>query len=101
MERAMSDDLDALLSQPLPAIADAGFSARTLARIDRWAFYNWLIDAAAVTVCAIMGFLLVPLPALSDLVAKLTPQLAASAPVGLALAAILLTLSFERLLRPL
>ncbi|HEX3673415.1 MAG TPA: hypothetical protein VHU87_04010 [Rhizomicrobium sp.] len=97
----MSDDVDALLSQPLPSVADAGFSARTLARIDRWAFHNWLIDAAAVTVCAVMGFLLVPVPALGDLVARLTPQLAASAPVGLALGAILLTLCFERLLRPL
>ena len=97
----MSDDLDALLSQKLPAVSDGGFSTRTMTHIDRWAFRNWMIDAAAVTVCAIMGFLLVPLPALSDLVAKLTPQLAASAPVGFALAAILLTLSFERLLRPL
>ncbi len=96
----MSDELDDLLSQPLRAVADDGFSARTMLRIDRWETRQMVIDLAALAVCLMLAFFLVPLPALGDLVARLTPEVASSAPLGIGLAAILLTLAFERLLRP-
>jgi hypothetical protein len=96
----MSDELDDLLSQPLQSVADDGFVSRTMQRIDRWEQRRNFIDLAVVAICAVMGFVLVPLPALGDLVARATPAIASSMPLGIALAAILLTLSFERLLRP-
>ena len=70
----MSDELDDLLSQPLRAVADNGFTARTIQNIDQWELRHRLFDLAALAVCAAIGFLLVPLPALGDLLARMTPN---------------------------
>jgi hypothetical protein len=94
----MSDDrLDALLSAPLPAIEDRGFSARVLsaafAARERRADLELFAALAAGGV--ILAFL--PLTALGDTIDTVTRDLGNSLPVAMAALAIVLSLSFARM----
>jgi hypothetical protein len=93
----MNDDaLDRLLSEPLGEVADSGFSARTVVRLERQA---WWRERAALLLVLAGGGAIVPLPSLHELteaVHRLSPMLASSSAVAAAAAALALTLSFER-----
>jgi hypothetical protein len=95
----MNDSLDALLAQPLEDVADNGFSAsvraRIVARRRREAVLTWTVVALA----ALPLLCLLPIPALGEMTARLTPALAGAAPLALACGLLLLTLSFESLMR--
>ena len=95
----MTDDLDTLLSSPLPAIADNGFSARVAARIETRALWRerltWGLPALAA--CAVAPF--VPLRELTGTIVHLGPALAGSTALSLAVGAIILTLSLEQRFR--
>jgi hypothetical protein len=95
----MTDRLDALLAQPLQDVADNGFSARLMVRVvsrhRRDAALTWIVVAFA----ALPLLWLLPAPALFESVARLGPALAGAAPIGLACGLLLLTLSFESLMR--
>jgi hypothetical protein len=95
----MNDRLDALLAQPLEDVADNGFSTHVMARVvsrqRRDAAFTWIVVALA----ALPLLWLLPVPSLSESVARLTPALAGAAPLGFACGVLLLTLSFENLLR--
>jgi hypothetical protein len=93
------DDLDTLLSAPLPDVADAGFSARVASRVaarqswwERLTLYGPIAAAAAV-----VPFL--PGVQLGEAVSHITPLLANSAALSIAAAALILTISFEQRLR--
>ena len=90
------DDLDQLLSAPLDEVADCGFSARTVVRVEKreWWREHIALFAPVVAIAAIAPFL--PLREVSDVALRISPMLADSSAVAAAAAAIVLTLSFER-----
>lgn len=81
----MTDDLDILLSQPLDAVPDDGFSARILATVERKAWWRERVTmlAAAAAAAAVLPF--VPAGELGA--------------VALAAGALTLTFAFEQRLR--
>ncbi|HEX3944286.1 MAG TPA: hypothetical protein VHW69_09380 [Rhizomicrobium sp.] len=95
----MTDRLDALLAQPLENVADNGFSTRVLVRVAarqrRDAALTWIV----LVLAALPLVWLLPVPALSETAARLAPTLAGAAPLALACGVLLLTLSFEKLMR--
>jgi hypothetical protein len=87
----MTDRLDDLLNAPLAEPADAGFSAKVIARVlakeERALFWEWTgYGVAAVALVAA-----VPFTALGDLVARATPQIVNSAPLMMVAAVLMLT----------
>jgi predicted cobalt transporter CbtA len=97
----MIDDgkLDAMLSAPLEAVADDGFSADIAHRIGRQDVWSerlvWGIPAFAA--CALAPFL--PLREFTDTFLGLGPAIAGSTALSLAAAALVLTISFEQRFR--
>ncbi|HEX3652721.1 MAG TPA: hypothetical protein VHU18_07850 [Rhizomicrobium sp.] len=95
----MNDPLDALLAQRLEDVADNGFSARITTQLAsrqrRDATVTWIVVALA----ALPLLWLLPVPSISETAARLAPALAGAAPLALACGLLLLTLSFENLLR--
>ena len=89
-------DLDALLASPLAEIADDGFSARLAARIATRAWWRerLALFAPVAAVAAVAPFL--PLDEFTATALRLTPMLANSAALAIAVAALALTLAFER-----
>ncbi|MDE2182967.1 MAG: hypothetical protein KGJ78_08095 [Alphaproteobacteria bacterium] len=92
----MSDELDRLLGQPLPPVADDGFSAR-LMRHALWErrFHAGLL-AALGAACLFLAFALAPLRHASTDIAVLLPQIAGSAAVNMAAAILVLIFLLER-----
>jgi len=92
----MSDDLDILLAEPLPEVADDGFSARVVSKIERAAWWRERVTlfAPVAAVAAVLPFL--PGDELTQVALKLTPIFAESGAVALAAAALALTLTLER-----
>jgi hypothetical protein len=94
----MTDDgLDGLLSTPLPAIEDRGFSARVLesALAARERRADLELFAALAAAGVILAFL--PLTALGNTIDTVTRDLGNSLPVAMAALAIVLSLSFARI----
>lgn len=88
--------IDDLLSQPLPAVADNGFSARVIARVTlqyrrRVALIATGSAAAASALC-----LVVPMPALSIELNRVLVDLATSPAVALGAAALVVTFLVDR-----
>jgi hypothetical protein len=95
----MNDELDDLLSQPLPAVADGGFSARVMQRVAGREWFRSMLSTAALLLCALALLLLVPVSGIEDTLARLAPAIAASLPLSIAAGAIALSLSVEQLVR--
>ena len=97
----MMDDghLDALLAVPLDDVADNGFSSRITARViksqERRAWFTMLI--AMIALCALVPFL--PLEEFTHAMVRVTPVIANSAAISLALAALILTFMLDQRLR--
>jgi hypothetical protein len=91
--------LDDLLSAPLPALPDAGFSARVLARIARREWLASLFRSAVFLAGGLGVLLLIPASAIERAMAVLSSGPAASLPFALAAAAIVLTLTLEQFVR--
>jgi hypothetical protein len=94
----MTDDgLDALLSAPLPALEDRGFSARVLTAA--FARREWQAGLELFCLLAsgsvIAAFL--PLTALDNTIDTVTRDLGNSLPVAMAALAIVLSLSLARM----
>ena len=84
--------LDAWLGAPLASVADDGFSARVMARIERQAFpLSWL-ELAGIAAGALLLLLVVPFAELGDVVLRLSEQVAESVPLAMAALAITLSL---------
>ena len=93
------DDLDALLSAPLPELADTGFSTRVASKIaERQGWWDRLtVFAPVVAVAAALPF--VPAARLTDAALHVTPLIANSAALSIAAAALVITISVEQRLR--
>ena len=92
----MSDEtLDRLLRQPLARVEDHGFSARVIAKASAVEKRRALIDAAVpiLGLAVLLPFL--PLQQVGDAFARITPTFANSAELGIAIAALILSLSLE------
>ena len=90
-----NETLDRLLSQPLANVEDHGFSARVIAQVAAVEKRHAVIDAALAVLG--LGLLLpfLPLQQLGDAFARITPALANSTELGIAIAALILSLSLE------
>ena len=91
----MTDELDILLSQPLPPVADDGFSACVMARVHRHRRFRFAVAAAYVAVCVVLVFLLLPVQSVASELNFVITQIAGSTAVSLAVAAIILTLVLD------
>jgi hypothetical protein len=78
------NDLDKLLSQPLPAVADDGFSARVTRRVRLEQLRGHWKTAAAAAVCVVLMIAVLPLHAIGAALGAGLPQMAGSWAVGLA-----------------
>ena len=97
----MMDDanLDALLAAPLDDVADDGFSSRVAARViqtqERHAWFTML--APMLALCALVPFL--PLEEFTHAMVRVTPVIANSGAISLALAVLILTFMIDQRLR--
>ncbi|MBU6298278.1 MAG: hypothetical protein KGJ79_06200 [Alphaproteobacteria bacterium] len=91
----MTDELDILLLRPLPPVADDGFSAHVMARANMHRRLRFAAQAAFVIAGLVLAFLLLPLQAVGLELNFIIGQVANSAAVSMAVAAIILTLVFE------
>lgn len=90
------NELDALLSQPLPAVPDNGFSARVMARLQRNEQKNLALRCGGVLLAASVLCLLVPLAEFADAMNRLVLVLATSGQVALALLVAALTWIYDK-----
>jgi hypothetical protein len=93
------DDLDRLLAAPLPEVSDEGFSARVTARQRQeqkwWDLFVMLGPALALL--ALVPFL--PLEEFTHAILGVTPVIANSAAISLALGLLILTFTLDQRLR--
>jgi len=93
----MTADLDALLSKPLAAVADDGFSASVAYRVLKLQERDKLLDQLVLLVTAGIILLALPLGRLMAAIETVTVNLGNLLPVTVAIAALVLTASFARL----
>ena len=93
------NSLDDLLAEPLADIADDGFSARVLRRVELHETHRrWLLQGAvALGALALVPF--IPAGEIAGLFGRLTPNIASSAALAFAAGALILTFSLEQRLR--
>jgi hypothetical protein len=94
----MIDDgnLDAMLSAPLDDVADNGFSLRIAHVIERRQSWQeqltWVVPLFAAAIAAPF----VPIGRIGEMFTRMGPAVGGSAALSLALAALVLTISFEQ-----
>jgi hypothetical protein len=92
-------DLDTLLAAPPADVADDGFSSRVMTRAmtaqERRGWLTMLVPVLAL--CALVPFL--PLDEFTHAILRLTPVIANSAAISLALAVLILTFMVDQRLR--
>lgn len=95
----MTNELDALLSDPLPEIADRGFLARVVNRIAAEHIRRNRVEAdvAIAGVVAVLAFL--PFTYFGGLITQATGAMGTSVPLAAALAAIVLSAVFADAVR--
>jgi len=92
----MTNDLDALLSRPLPVVADDGFSVSVALRALREGERNKLLDQLVLLLTGTVVLAALPLTYFGATIERVTVSLGNSAPVALAFAALVLTTAFVR-----
>jgi hypothetical protein len=92
------NELDALLSQPLAPVADNGFSARLVARIERAERRHDLIVMAVVAAAALALCLLVPVQHVLGDFAAVILQMAMTPMIGVGVAMLAVTFLIDRIL---
>lgn len=92
-------NLDTMLSAPLADVADDGFSAHVVRRIEQKELWSerlvWGLPTLAA--CALAPFL--PVQEFGGTIMRLGPAIAGSAALSIAAAALVLTISFEQRFR--
>ena len=88
--------VDDLLSQPLPSVADDGFSERVMGRVRAQARRRLFVLVASIAACVVLAFLLLPMRLIGATLNFAVVQTASSAAISLAAAVIVLTLLVER-----
>jgi hypothetical protein len=89
-------NLDDLLNQPLPSVADDGFSGRVMGRVRALQRQRLFVTWASVAACVVLAFLLLPMRNIGAQLDFAISQIASSAAMSLAAGAIVLTLILER-----
>ena len=89
-------NIDDLLNQSLPSVADDGFSERIMGRVRASARRRLFVIVASVVACVVLAFLLLPMRIIGAQLNFAAVQIASSAAVSLAAAAVILTLLLER-----
>ncbi|MGA7711405.1 MAG: hypothetical protein WCA81_05850 [Rhizomicrobium sp.] len=92
----MTDELDILLSEPLASVADNGFSARVMDRVQMYRHLRLAGMAASVAAGALLAVLLLPLQSIGAEFGTVIPQIAGFPAVNFAAAALILTYLFDR-----
>jgi hypothetical protein len=94
----MIDDghLDAMLSAPLDDVADNGFSLHVAHVIERRQSWQEQLTWGVPLFAAALAAPFLPLQELGETFTRLGPAIAGSAALSLALAALILTISFEQ-----
>ena len=88
--------IDDLLNQPLASVADNGFSVAVMARVRAKERRNMFAVAAAAAVFAVLAVLILPMQSIGLDVNIAVGQIAGSAAVSIAAAALILTLLIDR-----
>jgi hypothetical protein len=89
-------EIEDLLSQSLPAVADDGFSALVLNHVRAEQIRGQLTTVVTVAVCAALAILFLPLREIGTTFGVLIPQMANSTAMIAAAGAIVLSLVLER-----
>ena len=89
-------NIDDLLNQPLPCVADDGFSERVMGRVRASARRRLFVVIASVAACVVLAFLLLPMRTIGAQLNFAVVQIASLVSVSLAVAAVILTLLLER-----
>jgi hypothetical protein len=90
------NEIDELLSRPLPAVDDDGFSRRVMRRVRADERRRWFVLAAATTACIVLALQILPMQSIAVGLNLAITQAASSLAVSIAAAAIILTLLLER-----
>ncbi|HEY7977509.1 MAG TPA: hypothetical protein VID67_04890 [Rhizomicrobium sp.] len=93
----MTADLDALLSKPLASVTDDGFSASVARRALALQERDKLLDQLVLIVTAAIILAALPLDRIMAAIETVTVGLGNLLPVTIAIAALVLTASFARL----
>lgn len=91
------NELDALLAQPLPHVADDGFSDRVMLRVEQKLARQAAVNGVLVAACAAIGLAFLPWHALLAEAARALPGLIAQPGIYIGAAALVLTLVYDRL----
>jgi len=95
----MIDPIDDLLAAPLSEPSDEGFSARVMGQIHKQRQRDATLSRLVIALAALPLLFLLPIPKLSAEFSHLLPAIAATGPLSIAAALLLLTLSLETLIR--
>jgi hypothetical protein len=90
----MTDNLDSLLSQPLPPVADAGFSGAVALRALHEMERSKRLDQLVLLLTGAVILAALPLTQPMAAIEAVTVGLGSSFPIGLAFAAMVLTTAF-------
>ena len=92
----MTDELDILLSRPLPMADDDGFSARVMDEVRALRRRRLFVTVATAAVCATLALLLLPLKSIGAELGTIVPAVADNAALNLAMAVLVLTILLEQ-----
>jgi hypothetical protein len=90
------NDLDAMLSAPLAEVAEDGFPGRVARAIDHAEAWRERITWSIPLLAAAVAAPFLPLAEISETALRLGPAIGGSAAMAAALAAVVLTVSFEQ-----
>ena len=88
-------NIDNFLSQ-LPPVADDGFSERVMGKVRTMARRRMVFTVASIAACVVVALLILPWRTTGAELGVIIPQIASSAALNLAAAAIVLTFLVER-----
>jgi hypothetical protein len=89
-------NLDELLIEPLPSVADDGFSARVMGRVRAAVRLRLFANVASVAACVALALLILPWRTIGAELGLVVPQIAGLATLNFAAALVVLSLLLER-----
>jgi hypothetical protein len=92
----MTDELDILLSRPLPMAADDGFSARVMGEVRALRRRRFFVTVAGFSACAVLALVLLPLKSIGAELGTIVPAIADNAALNFAMAVLVLTFLIEQ-----